>query len=105
MSSLHLLDLPLDCETSVAFVAHQLRNTGLHAVRSFEIDSACGSLATGICSHDPGSPCMCQLVVLQVSDSCPAPVSLILHTYHNQTEIFIDGAEADARQGIITIWL
>ena len=101
MSTLRLLDLPFDRETSVAYIVQQLSNTGLHAARSFEIDSACGSLTTGICSHDLNSACTCQMVVLLVTDSCPEPVSIILHSYSSKTEIYIDETEKGSRQDII----
>ncbi len=101
MSTLRLLDLPFDCETSVSYIVQQLNHTGLHAARSFEIDSACASLATGICSHDLNSPCTCQLVVLLVADSCLEPVSVILHSYSSKTEIYVDDAESGSRREII----
>lgn len=98
--NLHLLDLPFDYNTCIAYTFHQLANAGLHVSRSFELDSACGSLSTGICSHDPKSPCKCQLVVLLVTDSGLEPVSIILHSFNDKTEIFLDDGEKITRQGI-----
>lgn len=99
-SSQRLIDIPFDCETSVAYTVHQLKNAGLHVSRSFELDSACGSLTTGICSHDQESPCKCQLVVLRVTVSGSEPVSLILHSYNGKTEVYLDEIGPSTRQEI-----
>jgi hypothetical protein len=96
----HLLDLPFDCETSQAYTVHLLRTSGLHAKPTFELDSACGSLSTGICSHDPNSSCSCRLVVLRVADFTHETVSLILHSYDNKTEIFLEEAKKTTGQEI-----
>lgn len=98
--NLPLLDLPFDSDTSVAYIVHLLTNRKLHVSRSFKLDSACGSLSTGICSHDPKSPCECQLVVLLVTDSGLEPVSIILHSYNDNTEIFLDDGEKITGQEI-----
>lgn len=100
-SNFHILDIPFDCETSVAYVTHQLINTGLHVSRSFELDSACGSLMTGICFHDPNSPCKCQMVILQVIEAELAPVSVVFHSYKDETEVLLDYEEKTTEPGII----
>lgn len=99
-SNFHILDLPFDCETSVAYSVHQLINAGLHVSRSFELDSACGSLMTGICFHDPNSPCMCQMVILQVLEAELEPVSIIFHSYNGETEVFLDSEENRTEPGV-----
>lgn len=88
--NLPLLELPFNCETAMVYTAHQLANVGLHVSPSFELDASCGSLGTGICLHDPNSPCNCQLAVLRVIESDPESVSVVLHSYHGITEIFVD---------------
>lgn len=100
-SSLLLIELPFDCETSVSYAVNQLISSGFHVSRSFELDSACGSFSSGICVHDPKSPCRCQLVILQITDYELEPmISMIFHSYNGKTEIFLDNDEKITGQGI-----
>ena len=92
----HLLDLPFDCENAQAYLVHLLKASGLNVKPTFELDSACASLSTGICSHDPDSLCSCRLVVLRVANYPNEIVSIILHSYDDKTEVFLEELEEPA---------
>lgn len=54
-----LLDFPLKGNSAAVFIAHLLRNAGLFVARSFELNSACGSMTNNICPHSGEAPCNC----------------------------------------------
>jgi hypothetical protein len=75
-----------DCETVIRQVTQNLEDAGLRVVRSFDLRSACASFPDHNCPHH-GTPCDCQLVVLLIYGFETTPVSLILHSHQDQTEM------------------
>ncbi len=81
-----------DCETVIRQVSENLEAIGLRVVRSFDLRAACASSADNVCPHHGTAPCDCQLVVLLIYGFGTTPVSLILHSHREQTEMQWDEA-------------
>jgi hypothetical protein len=91
-----LLDFPLDGDRAVVFTRQLLTNAGLQVARSFELDSACGSMTNNICPHSGEAPCNCQVSVLSVRDGITTPAYLVLHACKDTTEVFLEGGGSSA---------
>jgi hypothetical protein len=85
------MDLPFDGKTALAFTIQLLINAGLQVARTFELDSACASFTNKVCPHSGEAPCGCQVFVLLVLNGISTPVSLVLHSCKDITEVFLDG--------------
>ena len=85
-----LLDFPLDGDRAVVFTRQLLTNAGLQVARSFELDSACGSMTDNICPHSGEAPCNCQVFVLSVRDGISTLAYLVLHACKDTTEVFLE---------------
>ncbi len=71
----------------------QLGQAGLHAVQTFDLQSARHALSECPCPHHDTAECDCQMVVLLVYGEAEKPVTLILHGNQNITWVsFAEGA-------------
>ncbi len=82
----HLSSLRADCETAIQQITQRLERSGIRAVRSFDLRSACASFPDLACLHHGTVPCDCQLVVLLAYQGEDSPASIIVHSHNGQTE-------------------
>lgn len=85
--SVSLLELSEDSETAVNTVIDRLHRSGMGAVRSFDLRSACAAYPDRSCPHHGQASCDCQLVILLVFDPREQPATVMLHTYNGETQV------------------
>lgn len=76
-----------DCDCAIAQVMLRLAADDVIVRRSFELDSACGSLAYNMCPHDGQVPCECRLAVLILHDAHGRIATLVAHGNGRLTEL------------------
>jgi len=81
-----LLTLREETESAVANASAHLKQSGMHVVRSFDLQSACASPPGFICPHHGENPCNCQMVVLLIYDGERGPVCMVAHGYNGRTQ-------------------
>ena len=85
--NISLLELSEDSETAVSTVIDRLHKSGMGAVRSFDLRSACAAYPDRSCPHHGKASCDCQLVILLVFDPLEQPATVMLHTYNGETQV------------------
>ena len=82
-----LLEIYLDSQTTIALVLNQLGESGLQAVRSFDLQTARSAHTDCACPHHGTDLCDCQLVVLLVYGPGMGPATLVAHCYDGRTQL------------------
>lgn len=87
----YLTQLPMSSGEAVRWATHCASRAGLHAFRSFDLQSTRALDAYCPCPYHGADACSCQLVVLLIyTEQMGEPVTLIIHGHDDQAWIAIE---------------
>jgi hypothetical protein len=88
-SSLPLIVRDQACADAINWAIQELTGTGLHTLRTFDLQAAQYVNIDCLCPYHGTGPCDCQMIVLLVYQGSRHPVSLVAHGYDERTWLYL----------------